>query len=231
MTFVQIVECRTQQPDELNRLMDDWIEQTQGRRTATHAMVGTDRTDAQHIVEIVEFPSYEAAMRNSGLPETDRIFREMVALCQEPPTFTNLDLVRDEQFHKEAARRLLVNTAKGDMSPIDELLASDYRDHDPSMDGETVGPAAVKQMIEGYRKAFDFTFDIHSQTAEGDMVACRWTWRGTHIGEYMGMPATHKSIESDGMTMFRFEDGMVKEGWWSWDSVAMMQQMGMMPGS
>ncbi|MFD9130256.1 ester cyclase [Kitasatospora sp. NPDC059571] len=230
MTFVQIVECRTERPDELNRLMDSWIEQTRGRRTATHSMVGADREDAQHIVEIVEFPSYEAAMRNSGLPETDRIFQEMVALCQEPPTFTNLDMVRSDQFHKEAARRLLLEPPTGDMSAIDELLAPDYRDHDPSMDGDTVGPAAVKEMIEGYCKAFDFTFDIKSQIAEGDQVATRWVWRGTHIGEFMGMPASGRTVETAGMTIWRFEDGKAMEGWWSWDSVGMMKQMGMMPG-
>ncbi|MQS16286.1 ester cyclase [Streptomyces kaniharaensis] len=230
MTFVQIVECRTERPDELNQLMDTWIEQTQGKRTATHTMVGSDREDARHVVEIVEFPSYEAAMRNSALPETDRIFREMVALCQEPPTFTNLDLVRDEQLLKDAARRLLLEPADGDMSVIDDLVAPDYRDHDPSVDGDTVGPAAVKQMIEGYRRAFDFTFDIQSQIAEGDQVATRWIWRATHIGEYMGIPASNKTIESSGMTIWRFEDGKAKEGWWSWDAVAMMRQMGMMPG-
>ncbi|WP_030274297.1 ester cyclase [Streptomyces sp. NRRL B-24484] len=229
MTFVQIVECRTERPDELNQLMDTWIEQTQGKRTATHTMVGSDREDGRHIVEIVEFPSYEAAMRNSGLPETDRIFREMVALCQEPPTFTNLDLVRDEQLLKDAARRLLMEPAAGDMTAIDELVAPDYRDHDPSMDADTVGPAAVKKMIEGYRRAFDFTFDIQSQIAEGDQVVTRWMWRGTHIGEYMGMPASNKMIEAAGMTIWRFEDGMAKEGWWSWDAVAMMRQMGMLP--
>ncbi|MCG6499346.1 ester cyclase [Kitasatospora sp. A2-31] len=230
MTFVQIVECRTERPDELNQLMDTWIEQTQGKRTATHTMVGADREDARHVVEIVEFPSYEAAMRNSALPETDRIFREMVALCQEPPTFTNLDLVRDEQFLKDAARRLLLEPAGGDMSVIDDLVAPDYRDHDPSVDGDTVGPAAVKEMIEGYRRAFDFTFDIRSQIAEGDQVCTRWIWRATHIGEYMGVPASHKIIESSGMTIWRFEEGKAKEGWWSWDAVAMMRQMGMMPG-
>ncbi|MEV6211833.1 ester cyclase [Kitasatospora sp. NPDC051914] len=230
MTFVQIVECRTERPDELNQLMDTWIAQTEGKRTATHTMVGSDREDAQHIVEIVEFPSYEAAMRNSGLPETDRIFREMVALCQEPPTFTNLDLVRDEQLLKDSARRLLMEPAAGDMSAIDELVAPDYRDHDPSMDADTVGPAAVKEMIEGYRRAFDFTFDIQSQIAEGDQVVTRWMWRGTHIGEYMGMPASNKTVEAAGMTIWRFEDGKAVEGWWSWDAVAMMRQMGMLPG-
>lgn len=95
MAFVQIIDCRTEKLDELNQLMDTWVAQTQGTRTASHAMVGTDHADPTHVVEIVEFPSYEAAMRNSGLPETDRIFREMVALCDAPPTFTDLDVVRD----------------------------------------------------------------------------------------------------------------------------------------
>ncbi|MFD6811694.1 ester cyclase, partial [Streptomyces anthocyanicus] len=61
MTFVQIIDCRTSQVEELNRLMDRWVEQTRGKRTATHAVVGTDRSDAQHVVEIVEFPSYDVA--------------------------------------------------------------------------------------------------------------------------------------------------------------------------
>lgn len=61
-------------------------------------MVGADRADPRHLVEIVEFASYEDAMKNSALPETDRIFREMVALCDEPPTFTDLDVVRDTRF-------------------------------------------------------------------------------------------------------------------------------------
>lgn len=98
MTFVQLVECRTDKVDEMNRLMDSWMAQTQGRRTATHAMMARDRGDSRHLVEIVEFPSYEEAMRNSNLPETDRIFREMVALCDEPPTFVDLDVIRDERM-------------------------------------------------------------------------------------------------------------------------------------
>lgn len=95
MAFVQIIDCRTEKLDELNQLLDSWVEQTQGTRTASHAMVATDHADSTHVVEIVEFPSYEAAMRNSGLPETERISREMAALCDAPPTFTDLDVVRD----------------------------------------------------------------------------------------------------------------------------------------
>ena len=100
MTFVQLIDCKTSRIDEMNRLMDTWVEQTKGKRTATHNVIGKDRHDAGHFIEIVEFPSFEEAMRNSSLPETDRIFREMVALCDEMPTFTDLDVVRDEWLYK-----------------------------------------------------------------------------------------------------------------------------------
>lgn len=98
MAFVQIIDCRTDHLDEFSGLLDRWAEQTEGRRTVDHALLTTDRTDPRHVVEIVEFASYEDAMRNSHLPETDRIYREMVALCDAPPTFTDLDVVRDARY-------------------------------------------------------------------------------------------------------------------------------------
>src|SRR4051812_47995171 len=105
MTFVQIIDCKTDARDEMNRLMDTWVEETRGKRTATHSIVAQDRDDTGHIVEIVEFPSYEDAMRNSDLPETTRIFEQLQALCEEPPRFTDLDVMRDEQLNKDTARR------------------------------------------------------------------------------------------------------------------------------
>ena len=65
MTFFQIIDYKTDKVDDFNRLMDRWVEQTQGKRTATHSMVAKDRS-THHVVEVVEFPSYEEAMRNSN---------------------------------------------------------------------------------------------------------------------------------------------------------------------
>jgi hypothetical protein len=98
MAFVQLIECRTNKAEEMNRLMDSWVEATEGKRTATHSIVGQDRDDSHHIVEIVEFPSYEKAMANSEMPETGRIYQEMVTLCEEPPRFTNLDVLRQDRL-------------------------------------------------------------------------------------------------------------------------------------
>ncbi|MFD0272627.1 ester cyclase [Kitasatospora sp. NPDC127111] len=229
MAFVQIIDCKTDRVDDLNRLMDTWAEQTRGKRTAGHAVVATDRADTKHVVEIVEFPSYEEAMKNSNLPETDRIFREMVALCDEPPSFTDLDVVRDAQFNKTTAMRVLDELAKGNLGVIDECMAADYRDHDYGSEGDAVGRAAFKERCSGYVNAFDFSFAVESQLADGDEVALRWTWNATQKADFMGVPSTGKSVVGRGTTTFRFKDGMIQEGWWQWDVMGLMRQLGMMP--
>src|SRR5689334_3587982 len=106
MTFVQLGEWRTSGRDEMHRLLGGWVTEGTGRRTPTHAVAVKHRADASHIVDGVECPSYEEAMRNSNLPETGKIFQDMVALCDEMPTFTDLDVVRDEQLGLDAVRRL-----------------------------------------------------------------------------------------------------------------------------
>ncbi|MFH8366166.1 ester cyclase [Streptomyces sp. NPDC018031] len=229
MTFVQIIECKTDKVEDLNRLMDSWVEQTRGKRTATHSVVGRDRSDRSHVVEIVEFPSYEDAMRNSQMPETDRIFREMVALCDEMPTFTDLDVVRDEQLNKATARRFYQEVAVGgDLDLIDELLTEGYRDHDPIKDRETtVGREAIRQDVTGWRSAFDFDFTIDDQLAEGDQVVTCWTWRGTHHGEFMGLAPSGKRCTMTGTTQFRFADGRIAEGRWNYDLFGLMRQLGL----
>ncbi|GGR38580.1 ester cyclase [Streptomyces roseolus] len=228
MTFVQIIDCRTSQVEELNRLMDRWVEQTRGKRTATHAVVGTDRSDAQHVVEIVEFPSYDVAMRNSQLPETDRIFREMVALCDEMPTFTDLDVVRDEALYKANARQLFGMLADGtDLALLDGVLAEGYHDHDPTNPQDVLGMDAVRREVEEWRAGFDFAFAVEDQIAEGDRVCTRWTWTGTHVGDFMGLQPTGMEVTMTGTTLHRFrDDGKIAEGWWQYDLLGLMNRLG-----
>jgi steroid delta-isomerase-like uncharacterized protein len=226
MTFVQIIDCKTDKVDDLNQLMDTWVEQTIGRRTATHSIVARDRRNSGHYVEIVEFPSYEEAMRNSKLPETNRIFEEIVALCDEPPTFTDLDVVRDEQLNKASAARFFEIASRGNLEALDEVFAADYHDHDPANERDTVGADGLREEVSSYRAAFDFEFTIEDQLAEGDQVATRWSWRGTHHGDFMGVRATGKQVSMTGQTIFRFRDGTIKEGWWSWDTLGLLRQLG-----
>jgi steroid delta-isomerase-like uncharacterized protein len=229
MTFVQLIDCKTHKYDDMDRLMDAWTEATQGKRTATHALVGKDRTRDGHYVEIVEFPSYEEAMKNSELPETDRIFEEMVALCDETPTFTDLDVVRDEQVDKAAVRRFFLEfCGREDPTPFRELFTADYRDHDIGSETETHGADGLHADTLRYRRAFpDFEFTIEDQIAEGDRVVTRWSWHGTNTGELRGAPATGKRVEIVGTTTFAFSNGRITEGWWHWDVLGMFRQLGL----
>ena len=230
MTFVQIIDCRTSRFDDINRLMDTWVEQTKGKRTATHAVVGKDHSDASHFIEIVEFPSYEEAMRNSNLPETDKIFREMVALCDEMPTFTDLDVVRDEGLNADTARRFFETVAvSGELPALDDLVAENYHDHDPANEQDTMGMDALRREVGMWRSGFDFAFEIGDQIAQGDRVSTRWTWRGTHTGEFMGLPASGAKVAMTGNTTHRFgEHGKIVEAWWEYDRLGLMGQLGML---
>ena len=96
MTFIQVMEYKTTHPEEVNALMDEWIAATEGKRTATHDVHTQDRDNPGRYVDIVEFPSYELAMRNSNLPETQRIAERMRDLCDADVRFLNLDVLRDE---------------------------------------------------------------------------------------------------------------------------------------
>ncbi|MEV6112278.1 ester cyclase [Streptomyces sp. NPDC052109] len=228
MTFVQLIECRTSRLDEMNRLMDDWVAQTKGRRTATHALVGKDRSDAAHVVEVVEFPSYEEAMRNSNLPETDKIFQGIVALCDEMPTFTDLDVVRDERLAEDTVRRFYeALTTAGELPPLNDLLDEDVHSHDPMNPQDTIGLDNVRAEYRMWRGAFDFTFTLEDVLTQDDRACARWTWEATHKGDFLGIPPTGRHVTMTGTTLFRFgHDGKIAETWWQEDQLGLMQQLG-----
>ncbi len=98
MKFVQIIEFQTARLDEMMALDTKWREQTEGKRTATAMTVTQDRDRPGTCLWIIEFPSYEAAMRNNDLPETQQISEEMMKLANGAPTFRNLDVVEQRDL-------------------------------------------------------------------------------------------------------------------------------------
>ncbi|MFF5702442.1 ester cyclase [Streptomyces sp. NPDC012794] len=231
MTFVQIIDYKTSRQDDLNQLLDRYVSQSQGKRTVTHSIVARDRDDENHYLDVVEFPSYEEAMKNSQLPETDTMFQEMVALCEGMPTFTNLDVVRDENLNKMLVDRMFDELAvSGDRSMAEEIFASDYVDHDIfQADPDATGIDGLMADLAMWRSAFEFTFTKDQQLAEGDLVTTLWTWNATHTGDFMGLAPTGKKVSATGQTTFRCKDGMIAEGWWHYDVMGMMRQLGMDP--
>jgi quinol monooxygenase YgiN len=98
MAFIQTIELTTTRIDEIDALMQDWLAQTEGRRTGQRGSFTQDRDRPNTYVQIVEFPSYEAAMANSNLPETAAFAEQIAKLCDAPPAFRNLDVRRVDQL-------------------------------------------------------------------------------------------------------------------------------------
>lgn len=93
MAFVQMIEFSTTRPDEVRALIDEYRASTEGVRTAGQGKACADRDQPNRYVTIVEFESYEDAMKNSELPETSAMAAKMMELCDGPPTFRNLDVL------------------------------------------------------------------------------------------------------------------------------------------
>ncbi|HXW82291.1 MAG TPA: hypothetical protein VEJ84_22530 [Acidimicrobiales bacterium] len=98
MSFIQLVEVVTSRREEIEDLVTQFIEQTEGRRKARRGTLTEDRDRPGTYVQIVEFDSYEDAMANSNLPETTAFAEQLAKLCDQPPTFRNLDVLRVEEM-------------------------------------------------------------------------------------------------------------------------------------
>jgi hypothetical protein len=95
MAFIQIMQYRTSRTDDVRALADEWERATEGKRTVVRRVLCQDRDDPGQHFNIVFFDSYEAAMENSALAETDSLSKEFSKLTDGPMTFHNLDVVDD----------------------------------------------------------------------------------------------------------------------------------------
>ena len=94
MTFVQIIDFETDRIDEMKALADEMGTQLAGREDGpTRRLILRDRSRPGHYLGVIEFNSYEEAMRNSSDPETSKFAERMAALCTRPPSFTDCDVV------------------------------------------------------------------------------------------------------------------------------------------
>ena len=119
---------------------------------------------------------------------------------------------------------------KGNLDLIEEICAPDYVCHE--VDQDIRGPEGVRQFISMLRAAFpDLHVTVEDVIAEGDKIVQRWTGRGTHQGELMGIPPTGNRVSVAGITISRFKDGKVSEEWEVYDMMGMMQQLGVIPSS
>jgi predicted ester cyclase len=117
-----------------------------------------------------------------------------------------------------------------DWSMIDEFVAEDFVAHNPPAPGVGLDREGLKQAAEIFRVATPGTHEVTMQVAEGDLVVSRIVGRGTHAGELMGIPATNRPVESDGIVIHRVRDGKIVEYWSVVDVATILQQVGVLPG-
>jgi hypothetical protein len=89
--FIQIIEFTTSRPEEVRALSDEY-RATRGDSPVARGTFTADRDRPNTYLNIVEFPSYEAAMENSKNPATSDFAQKMMVLCDGPAKFYNLDV-------------------------------------------------------------------------------------------------------------------------------------------
>jgi ketosteroid isomerase-like protein len=124
-----------------------------------------------------------------------------------------------------------VGPSKGDLAAADALLHHKFSLHTPL---PTPGPGIVEMnnVITTCRAAFHgLHVTIDDIMADGNKVTARFTARGIHNGEFMGVPPTGKAITMTGIEIFRVKEGKIAELWGEVNLMGLMQQLGMLPGS
>ena len=119
--------------------------------------------------------------------------------------------------------------SKGNIDAIDELCAPEFVNHSapPRVPSDREG---VKQVTAMFRQASpDSYFTVEDMVAEGDKVATRKTFHGTHQGTFMGIPPTGQQVSIGLIDVVRVADGKVVEHWSMGDNLGMMQQLGVIP--
>ena len=126
--------------------------------------------------------------------------------------------------NKALCRRCVKLWNERDAEAAGELYAEDYVYHGPT--GEFTGRDAIKDLWATFLTGFpDMHSTIDRLVAEGDRVVMRWTIRGTHTGEFNGIPPTGKSVTVPILEELRIADGALAEAWDSFDQLGLLQQI------
>jgi steroid delta-isomerase-like uncharacterized protein len=113
---------------------------------------------------------------------------------------------------------------------LDEMVATDFVIHGGASSADIHGAEGARQFFTMLHRAFpDIHFTIDEQVAEGDRVVTHWTARGTHEGDFRGLPATGNRFKITAIDIDRIVDGKVVECWTNMDELGLLQQLGVVP--
>jgi steroid delta-isomerase-like uncharacterized protein len=133
------------------------------------------------------------------------------------------------QEHEDTVRRWIATWNAQDAEGAAQLLSPDFVRHDANLP-EVVGLAAQRDFLSGVFGAFpDIHVEIQQLITQSDTVAARLVVRGTHRADFLGIPATGRTMTIQSVDIFRLHDGKFAEQWVVMDALGLMQQLGAIP--
>jgi steroid delta-isomerase-like uncharacterized protein len=154
--------------------------------------------------------------------------------CQDKEAMAELEAMKAqaevEEQNKALVMRYFGALESGDLEAVKEIFSPDCILHhttgqDLSLE-ETI--ETVKKQNEQSKVMFpDVTFINEDTIVKGDKAVLMFTFKGIHIGDVEGIPATGNAVEGRSITIFRFENGKIAEGWQESNVLRLYQQLGM----
>ena len=138
------------------------------------------------------------------------------------------DLVSTEQ-NKAVVLRWFQSFNDRDLAAEEAARSVDFAAHVPGIP-VPLGSEGWTSFIAAFLAGFpDFRLVVEDMLAEGDRVAVRWTFRGTHAGEFLGVAPTGKPVSMSAIEVNRVADGRVVEHWVALDQLGLLHQLGAVP--
>ena len=129
------------------------------------------------------------------------------------------------EANKALTRQFFSRISAGDLTAIDEFVSDSYVEHE-QVPGLAPGKAGTRQLFEMFHSAFDQArVEVDDMIAEGDKVFVLARLTGTQRGEFLGIPASGKTINVNVCDYFRIDNGALTEHWGVLDAAGMMHQL------
>jgi predicted ester cyclase len=133
------------------------------------------------------------------------------------------------EHNKAVSRRWIEVFNERDDAGEADVRGSGYVAYAPaSLEPEPLDSEAWTRFLGGFVRGFpDLRLTVENAVGEGDLVAQRVRFEGTHTGEFQGLPPTQRKVSFSGLELNRFVDGRVAEHWFQLDALTLLQELGL----